>query len=206
MSQHENRACDLPTSDWAGSNRALEDRDIVRLPSARLRAIDEAGATIARELNGPLTALLLYMGEIRQHSLQPSHVESDRDHLRRVADNALQQTERICALVQRIGGAQAATEMAPYGNGGWDDCSADARCSQRRLSTAPALEARQKLLTKREREVLRLISEGYSNKQGALRMQISPRTFESHRAEAMRKLGARNTADLVRAALLHPID
>ena len=60
----------------------------------------------------------------------------------------------------------------------------------------------QKPLTKREREVLNFISEGYSNKQGALRMGISPRTFESHRAEAMRKLGARNTADLVRKALL----
>ena len=59
-------------------------------------------------------------------------------------------------------------------------------------------------MTKRESEVLSLISEGYSNKLGALRMGISPRTFESHRAEAMRKLGARNTADLVRTALLHP--
>ena len=59
-------------------------------------------------------------------------------------------------------------------------------------------------ITEREREVLTLISEGHSNKQGALRMQISPRTFESHRAEAMRKLGARNTAELVRSALLHP--
>jgi hypothetical protein len=29
-------------------------------------------------------------------------------------------------------------------------------------------------------------------------------TIESHRAEAMRKPGARNTADLVRTALLHP--
>jgi DNA-binding CsgD family transcriptional regulator len=62
----------------------------------------------------------------------------------------------------------------------------------------------QKPLTRREREVLNLISEGHSNKQGALRMRISPRTFESHRAEAMRKLGARNTAELVRSALLHP--
>ena len=70
----------------------------------------------------------------------------------------------------------------------------------------PSSDADRKPLTKREREVLNLISEGYSNKQGALRMKISPRTFESHRAEAMRKLGARNTADLVRAALLHPID
>jgi DNA-binding CsgD family transcriptional regulator len=60
----------------------------------------------------------------------------------------------------------------------------------------------QKPLTRREREVLELISDGHSNKQGASRMGISPRTFESHRAEAMRKLGARNTADLVRRALL----
>ena len=60
----------------------------------------------------------------------------------------------------------------------------------------------QKPLTKREREVLALVSEGCSNKQGAMRMNISPRTFESHRATAMRKLGARNTADLVRKALM----
>ena len=65
-----------------------------------------------------------------------------------------------------------------------------------------ASEPGQKPLTKREREVLNFISEGCSNKEGALRMRISPRTFESHRAEAMRKLGARNTADLVRTALL----
>jgi Bacterial regulatory proteins, luxR family len=42
-------------------------------------------------------------------------------------------------------------------------------------------------LIKREREVLSLISEGVLNKQGAMRMRISPRTFKSHRAEAMRK-------------------
>ena len=52
-----------------------------------------------------------------------------------------------------------------------------------------ASESEQKPLTRREREVLALISEGCSNKQGALRMNISPRTFESHRAEAMRKAG-----------------
>jgi DNA-binding NarL/FixJ family response regulator len=66
-----------------------------------------------------------------------------------------------------------------------------------------ASEPGQKPLTKREREVLNFISQGCSNKEGALRMRISPRSFESHRAEPMRKLGARNTADLVRTALLH---
>jgi DNA-binding CsgD family transcriptional regulator len=57
------------------------------------------------------------------------------------------------------------------------------------------------LLTPREREVLDHISQGLSNKLGAIRMQIRPRTFESHRARLMRKLGARNAADLVRMVL-----
>jgi DNA-binding NarL/FixJ family response regulator len=65
-------------------------------------------------------------------------------------------------------------------------------------------DAGQNPLTKRECEVLNLVGEGYTNKRGALRMHISPRTFESRRAEAMRKLGARNTAELVRAALKYP--
>jgi DNA-binding CsgD family transcriptional regulator len=56
-------------------------------------------------------------------------------------------------------------------------------------------------LTKCEREVLKLIGDGHSSKQGAMQMNVSPKTFESHRAEAMRKLGERNTAELVRAAL-----
>ena len=85
-----------------------------------------------------------------------------------------------------------------------DSGSAAARTEPARRASCLRRGAGQKPLTKREREVLSLISEGYSNKQGALRMNISPRTFESHRAEAMRKLGARNTADLVRLALLHP--
>jgi DNA-binding CsgD family transcriptional regulator len=57
------------------------------------------------------------------------------------------------------------------------------------------------LLTQREREVMGHVSDGCSNRQGAVRMQIGPRTFESHRARLMRKLGARNAADLVRLAL-----
>ena len=65
----------------------------------------------------------------------------------------------------------------------------------------PAAPAIREPLTPRENEVLRLVTEGCSNKQGGVRMQISYRTFESHRAEVMRKLGARNGADLVRMTL-----
>ncbi|WP_035872520.1 response regulator transcription factor [Cucumibacter marinus] len=56
-------------------------------------------------------------------------------------------------------------------------------------------------LTPREREVLQLITNGQSNKEAGRVLGISPRTIEVHRARVMEKLGARNTADLVRIVL-----
>ena len=56
-------------------------------------------------------------------------------------------------------------------------------------------------LTPREREVLQLITDGRSNKEAGRELGISPRTIEVHRARVMEKLGARNTADLMRIVL-----
>lgn len=56
-------------------------------------------------------------------------------------------------------------------------------------------------LTPREREVLQLITNGQSNKEAGRLLGISPRTIEVHRARVMEKLGARNTADLMRIVL-----
>lgn len=56
-------------------------------------------------------------------------------------------------------------------------------------------------LTPREREVLQLITDGQSNKEAGRLLGISPRTIEVHRARVMEKLGARNTADLMRIVL-----
>jgi DNA-binding NarL/FixJ family response regulator len=197
-------ASDSQFSKWLESSTPLDDDvEVVRLSAARARAMDEAGAAIARQMNGPLTALLLYMGEIKQHSHQFSQSPGERVYLQQVVENALQQTERVCAMMKQIAGAHDGAGPVPGRKAGWEartGAGKDARTAGVMFSSEPG----QKPLTKREREVLSLISEGFSNKQGALRMQISPRTFESHRAEAMRKLGARNTADLVRTALLHP--
>jgi DNA-binding NarL/FixJ family response regulator len=204
MSQQENRITGAPFSKWIeNSTPSDDDLEIVRLSAARARAMDEAGAEIARQLNGPLTALLLYMGEIKQHSHQLSPAAGNRVYLQQVVENALQQTERVCALIKQMADTHEEPAAAPGRKGG-----GEARGSRAKENRTPGVmfssDAGQKPLTRREREVLSLISEGCSNKQGALQMGISPRTFESHRAEAMRKLGARNTADLVRTALLHP--
>ena len=179
----------------------LEDQ-IVQLSAARVRASDEAGAAIARQLNGPLTALLLYMNEIKQHSHQFSQAPGNRVYLQQVVENALQQTERVCAMMKQIAGTHEEAVVVPGRATGWE--MRTSRAKDRAPGVMFVSEPGQRPLTKREREVLNFISEGCSNKEGALRMRISPRTFESHRAEAMRKLGARNTADLVRTALLHP--
>ena len=56
-------------------------------------------------------------------------------------------------------------------------------------------------LTPREREVLKEIVGGSSNKETGRDLGISPRTIEVHRARIMAKLGAKNAADLVRIVL-----
>jgi DNA-binding NarL/FixJ family response regulator len=56
-------------------------------------------------------------------------------------------------------------------------------------------------LTPREREVLHLAAQGYTNAEIAAQLVISPRTVEVHRANMMRKLGLRTQADLIRFAI-----
>lgn len=58
-----------------------------------------------------------------------------------------------------------------------------------------------KNITKREREVLTFIVEGYTSAEIAKRLYISARTVETHRSNLMSKLEIKNTAALVRFAL-----
>jgi DNA-binding CsgD family transcriptional regulator len=205
MTQHDQRSGEVQFPKWMEESPPLgATQEIAQMSALRAKASEEAGAAIARQFNGPLTALLLYMNEIKQHSHQFAQPPGNRIYLQQVVENALQQTERVCAMLKQIAdvhpGALAAVDRKPAS----ENPPARVKDSNRTADVMFSSEVGQKPLTKREREVLALISEGCSNKQGALRMNISPRTFESHRAEAMRKLGARNTADLVRKALLQP--
>ena len=63
------------------------------------------------------------------------------------------------------------------------------------------LRARIDTLTEREREVFERVAQGVANKAIAGDLGISERTVEVHRAQVMKKLGARTLADLVRIRL-----
>lgn len=57
------------------------------------------------------------------------------------------------------------------------------------------------LLSVREREVLQLLAEGHATKEVAHRLQLSPKTVETHRLSLFSKLKVGGVADLVRIAV-----
>lgn len=57
-------------------------------------------------------------------------------------------------------------------------------------------------VTDREEEVLRLIAWGYSNKEIAAQLDLSVKTVEVHKANAMKKLGMQGRIDIVRYSVL----
>jgi len=66
---------------------------------------------------------------------------------------------------------------------------------------SPGVQEEREKLTDREREVLQLIAEGYSNREIADKLQVSIKTVGVHRTNLMEKLEIHNVTDLVKYAL-----
>ena len=153
MTQHDNRASDSLPSKWADASVPAGDgSEVIPLSAARARATEEAAAVIARELNGPMTALMLYMNELKQQSHHFAPAPGNRVYLQQVVDNALQQTERVYAMVKQLcDGHVAGTDTADRA------AAADGLLGRLRSRASDAMLASspdQKPLTRREREVL----------------------------------------------------
>ncbi len=65
------------------------------------------------------------------------------------------------------------------------------------------LPVRENPLSPREQEVVKLVAEGYTNKQIAETLVISFKTVERHRANILEKLGMRDRVELTRYAIRH---
>jgi two-component system response regulator FixJ len=71
-----------------------------------------------------------------------------------------------------------------------------------RSEALEAAASKLKILTPREADVLEELVAGQSNKQIAIKLDLSPRTVEFHRAHIMEKTGARSLPELVRLWML----
>lgn len=60
---------------------------------------------------------------------------------------------------------------------------------------------RQKALSERELEIIRLLSDGLSGKEIAQRLFISPRTVETHKTNILEKLNLKNNVELLKYAI-----
>lgn len=57
-------------------------------------------------------------------------------------------------------------------------------------------------LTTRQKEILRLVAQGHTNREIGEQLEISVRTVEVHRFNLMRRLRVRNVAQLLRQSIL----
>ena len=72
-------------------------------------------------------------------------------------------------------------------------------------SSSARAQPADRALSEREREVVRLLAEGKSNKEVAAELNISSRTVEVHRAAAMKKVGVKSFSELIRWAIKNNI-
>ncbi|WP_081145293.1 response regulator transcription factor [Niastella vici] len=58
-------------------------------------------------------------------------------------------------------------------------------------------------LTHREKQVIQLLSEGKTSLQIGKELSVSALTIDTHRRNLMQKFAAKNTAELIKTAMLH---
>jgi DNA-binding NarL/FixJ family response regulator len=198
-------------TEAAADGQSPDDSGLERVGAAGSPDASEIGAAMAHQLSGPVTALLLHVAYIQQNSDRFTDSDGDVDSLKQAIDSAVQVAEQLFGLIDRMGDGfeapirkEAAVAVARDAIAWWSRTTArlgNSRNESGNRSADDEVRPGMKPLTRREREVLQLVSEGYSNKEGGSLLNISYRTFECHRAEVLRKFGARNTAELVRLAL-----
>ena len=80
---------------------------------------------------------------------------------------------------------------------------AKSRAKNREIKTTERTKTEEPLtLTARQKEILRLVAQGHTNREIGEQLDISVRTVEVHRFNLMRRLRVRNVAQLLRQSIL----
>ncbi len=180
------------TESWGFVHRVVEtteSRVTVALPECPVLSPSACDAHYCGVYAGMLKELVFGRVEYANVSLQPGHVHHGK--------GGEPQPCRVVVYVKRapisLPAASAPQEQA------------EGPLSEDRLGLVPAQALPADRLTHREWEVLRLIGQGYSDKEIAATLQMSVRTAENHAARIYTKLGIRGRARLIHFALSHQI-
>ena len=146
----------------------------------------QSGARIVREIKKatPATRILLYCTTTNEDEIL--------DALRGGADGFL---EKSCSRAEFV----AAVDRVAAGESHLCARSLNALAKALRRTSGDELRDRNKL-TAREKEILLLVAAGNSSKEIAKKLFLGVSTVETHRANLMTKVGARNVAQLVQYA------
>ena len=146
----------------------------------------QSGARIVREIKKatPATRILLYCTTTNENEIL--------DALRGGADGFL---EKSCSRAEFV----AAVDRVAGGESHLCARSLNALAKALRRTSGDELRDRNKL-TAREKEILLLVAAGNSSKEIAKKLFLGVSTVETHRANLMTKVGARNVAQLVQYA------
>jgi DNA-binding NarL/FixJ family response regulator len=161
---------------------------------AMRKAMETAPDVAILALALPLVNGVALTRKIRKHLTTTEVVIFTRQNPEKLLQSLRQAGARGCVLKSEpisrlVEAVQAAANHQPY--------FPSAVCSEPCGVGSP--------LTEREREVVQLVAEGYSNKAVAKRLGISFKTVDTHRLNIMRKLDLSGTAELVRYAVRHQI-
>lgn len=141
-------------------------------------------ALLAEERPAPPVVILSMLSDIAyvRHALRLGAMGYV---LKDAADTELIKAVQCAARGEVYLGAAFANAQAPTANEAWPALETDALYG----------------LTPRERQILQLVADGFTNSQIADGLTIGVRTVETHRANLMRKLKLRNHGELIRFAL-----
>jgi len=168
--------------DQMATQRGILMRVIRSMQDCHWGLVHEKGTLLVMELNGDTAAALHSMAEVKQRHPQvpvlaivdPGDIPTTVQAMRAGAANCLEKPVETEPLTSAV------SELLDQIDTQSDDSAAS--------------------LTRMETTVLQYILQGRPNRQIAEALHRSPRTIEVHRRHIMRKLGALNVVDLMKAA------
>jgi DNA-binding NarL/FixJ family response regulator len=163
----------------AAAQRERPDVAVLDVSMPRMTGLEAAREV--RSHSPDTRVLLLSMHEDERYFLEGLEAGAAGYVAKRAADTDLVQALRTVAGGRRFVSGAAQRELVRE----WDEGG--------REPDDP--------LTRREREVVKLIAEAYTNRQIAEALNLSEKTVESHRGNVLAKLGMRDRVELVRYAI-----